>query len=30
MFGEELEDGKDWAAELMHAFNHDGYDAAWD
>ena len=30
VFGEESPEGKTWADELMHAFKHDGYSAAWE
>ncbi len=29
VFGEESAEGKTWLDELMHAFKHDGYHAAW-
>lgn len=30
VYGEENEVGNSWASDLLHAFKHDGYDAAWD
>ncbi len=30
VFGEDSEAGKAWVGEIMHAFKHDGYDAAWE
>ena len=30
MFGERNESGKVWVAEVLHAFKHDGYAAAWE
>jgi hypothetical protein len=30
VFGEEAAEGKTWADELMHAFKHEGYSAAWE
>lgn len=30
VFGENSEPGGHWLGELMHAFKHEGYDAAWD
>jgi len=30
VFGEESAAGKQWLADLMHTFKHDGYDAAWE
>ena len=30
VFGEESAEGKTWVDELLHAFKHDGYDAAWE
>lgn len=29
VFGEENEEGKPWAEELMHCFKHEGYKAGW-
>ena len=29
-YGEADETGLAWAGELLHAFRHDGYDAAWE
>jgi len=29
VFGEDSEEGKQWLAEVMHTFRHDGYNAAW-
>ena len=30
VFGEEAPEGRAWADELMHAFKHEGYSAAWE
>jgi hypothetical protein len=30
VYGEENDAGKTWASDLLHAFKHDGYEAAWD
>ena len=30
VYGEESKEGQQWLSELMHAFKHDGFDAAWD
>lgn len=30
VFGEESEEGRVWAEELMHTFRHERYEAAWD
>ena len=30
VYGEEDEAGKEWAAALLHAFRHDGYEGAWE
>ena len=30
VFGEQSEEGRRWADELMHVFRHEGYEAAWD
>jgi hypothetical protein len=30
VYGEENEAGKTWAGDILHAFKHDGYEAAWD
>jgi hypothetical protein len=30
VYGEDDEAGKTWAGELLHAFKHEGYEAAWE
>ena len=30
VYGEESAEGQTWAAELMHCFKHEGYEAAWE
>jgi hypothetical protein len=30
VYGEEAEAGRAWAGDLLHAFRHEGYDAAWE
>lgn len=30
VFGEDSAEGKRWADELLHAFKHEGYEAAWE
>jgi hypothetical protein len=30
IYGDEDETGKQWAADLLHLFKHDGYNAAWE